>query len=79
MISVLGWRARVSRINSRPWPSGNCRSVSSTRGIARGERGAGLAEGGGGRHIEAGLDQRVLQPPQGRRIVLDQQDRDLLC
>ena len=37
-----------------------------------------LAKRRRGSDIEAGLDQRVLQPPQRRRIVLDEQDRDLL-
>ena len=78
MISVSGKRCRVSRIRSMPWPSGNCRSVSSTFGALAPEAGAGLGQGARRRDLKAGTRQRVLQPPQGRRIVFDKQYRNCL-
>jgi hypothetical protein len=52
--------------------------VSSTRGTRAVSEARRFAERCRGGDVEARLDQRVLQPPQRRRIVLDQQDRDLL-
>jgi hypothetical protein len=40
------------------------------------KHGAGLGQGRGGLRLVAGLGKGVVQPPAGRRVVLDEQNRD---